>query len=60
MDAVCHLPIRAESPPKWALFGAGKEARTPDIHVGNVMLYQLSYSRMFLFIASFLQSTFLQ
>lgn len=27
-------------------FGAGKEARTPDIHVGNVMLYQLSYTRI--------------
>ena len=28
------------------LFGAGKEARTPDIHVGNVVLYQLSYARI--------------
>ncbi len=26
-------------------FGAGNEIRTRDIHVGNVMLYQLSYSR---------------
>ncbi len=25
--------------------GAGNEIRTRDIHVGNVMLYQLSYSR---------------
>ena len=28
--------------------GAGDETRTRDIHVGNVMLYQLSYSRMVL------------
>ena len=27
-------------------FGAGNEIRTRDIHVGNVMLYQLSYSRI--------------
>ena len=27
-------------------FGAGKETRTLDIHVGNVTLYQLSYSRI--------------
>jgi|SaaInlV_120m_DNA_1039710.scaffolds.fasta_scaffold60880_1 hypothetical protein len=26
-------------------YGAGNEIRTRDIHVGNVMLYQLSYSR---------------
>jgi hypothetical protein len=25
--------------------GAGKETRTPDPHLGKVMLYQLSYSR---------------
>ncbi len=28
------------------VFGAGNETRTRDIHVGNVMLYQLSYSRL--------------
>ena len=27
------------------LFGAGKEARTPDIYLGKVVLYQLSYTR---------------
>jgi hypothetical protein len=27
-------------------FGAANETRTRDIHVGNVMLYQLSYSRL--------------
>ena len=27
-------------------FGAGNETRTRDIHVGNVVLYQLSYSRL--------------
>ena len=26
--------------------GAGDRVRTGDIHVGNVMLYQLSYSRL--------------
>jgi hypothetical protein len=28
------------------LFGAGKEARTLDLYLGKVSLYQLSYSRM--------------
>ena len=28
-------------------FGAGKEARTPDLNLGKVALYQLSYSRSF-------------
>ena len=27
------------------IYGAGNETRTRDIHVGNVTLYQLSYSR---------------
>ena len=27
------------------MFGAGKEARTPDLYLGKVPLYQLSYSR---------------
>jgi hypothetical protein len=26
--------------------GAGKESRTPDLNLGKVALYQLSYSRM--------------
>jgi hypothetical protein len=26
-------------------YGAGKEARTPDLNLGKVALYQLSYSR---------------
>jgi hypothetical protein len=29
-----------------AKIGAANETRTRDIHVGNVMLYQLSYSRL--------------
>jgi hypothetical protein len=29
-----------------AIDGAGDEIRTRDIHLGKVMLYQLSYSRM--------------
>ena len=28
------------------ILGAGNETRTRDIHVGNVMLYQLSYTRI--------------
>jgi hypothetical protein len=31
------------------IFGAANETRTRDIHVGNVMLYQLSYSRFVFF-----------
>jgi hypothetical protein len=27
--------------------GAGKESRTPDLNLGKVALYQLSYSRMY-------------
>ena len=37
---VGHCPVAVA-----VLYGAGKEARTPDIHVGNVVLYQLSYAR---------------
>ncbi len=32
--------------------GAGKEARTPDLNLGKVALYQLSYSRVRLRILS--------
>src|SRR4051812_45803552 len=38
-------------PPQWAfgspleISGAGKESRTPDLNLGKVALYQLSYSR---------------
>ena len=34
-------------------FGAGNEARTRDLHLGKVALYQLSYSRIFLQAANF-------
>ena len=34
--------------PKTELYGAANRVRTGDIHVGNVMLYQLSYSRIFI------------
>ena len=42
---------KAKSPsPGWAFcfenHGAGKEARTLDLYLGKVSLYQLSYSRM--------------
>ena len=33
-------------PLRWGIFGAGKEARTPDLNLGKVALYQLSYSRL--------------
>lgn len=29
-----------------AFFGAGEEARTPDLLLGKQMLYQLSYTRV--------------
>jgi hypothetical protein len=35
------------------LFGAGKETRTLDIFLGKEVLYQLSYTRMNLFILTF-------
>ena len=45
-DAQCKKPIAMDG-----LFasknGAGKEARTLDLYLGKVSLYQLSYSRMF-------------
>ena len=34
--------------PRTELCGAANRVRTGDIHVGNVMLYQLSYSRIIL------------
>ena len=34
-------------------YGAGNEARTRDLHLGKVALYQLSYSRIFLHAAYF-------
>ncbi len=30
------------------MYGAGKEARTLDLYLGKVSLYQLSYSRILL------------
>ena len=30
--------------------GAGEEARTLDLYLGKVSLYQLSYSRMLIFV----------
>ena len=30
----------------FVLFGAGNEARTRDLNLGKVALYQLSYSRV--------------
>ena len=33
-------------PPVQAKAGAGDEARTRDVHLGKVVLYQLSYTRV--------------
>ena len=43
-----HNPISAKGkPPEGGLkIGAGDEARTHDIHLGKVVLYQLSYARV--------------
>jgi hypothetical protein len=39
---------KLESFPSWpdAALGAGNEARTRDLNLGKVALYQLSYSRI--------------
>ena len=47
-----QLGQKAKSPSHWMGFlhrnhGAGKEARTLDLYLGKVSLYQLSYSRIF-------------
>ena len=36
MNATCYRPTQN---------GAGEEVRTPDVHLGKVVLYQLSYAR---------------
>tara|TARA_R110001583_G_scaffold787_2_gene7376 strand:- start:7384 stop:7596 length:213 start_codon:yes stop_codon:yes gene_type:complete len=36
---------KAKQTLRFLKFGAGKEARTPDLNLGKVALYQLSYSR---------------
>ena len=33
------------------MYGAGKEARTPDLYLGKVSLYQLSYSRIHVYLS---------
>ena len=43
---ICQLPPQLRETICIREFGAGNETRTRDIHVGNVVLYQLSYSRM--------------
>jgi hypothetical protein len=37
LKMICHFERKV---------GAGKEARTPDLNLGKVALYQLSYSRI--------------
>ena len=44
-----YSALKKENPHCVDLGRAGDETRTRDIHVGNVMLYQLSYSRIILF-----------
>ena len=39
------------------LFGAGEEARTLDINLGKVALYQLSYARVVYYISFLLKRT---
>lgn len=38
---------------KWK-FGAGNEARTRDLDLGKVALYQLSYARILFFVITLL------
>jgi hypothetical protein len=38
-------PIATDGLLQFVKFGAGKEARTLDLYLGKVSLYQLSYSR---------------
>jgi hypothetical protein len=38
------MPINQQV--RFRLFGAGNEARTRDLNLGKVALYQLSYSRV--------------
>ncbi len=38
--SILSIELRTEK------IGAGEQVRTVDIHVGNVMLYQLSYTRI--------------
>ena len=40
----------------WIMNGAGEQVRTVDIHVGNVMLYQLSYTRILFESKNFISS----
>jgi len=42
---VLHVPKVLINEYKTRLFGAGNEARTRDLNLGKVALYQLSYSR---------------
>ena len=46
LDHLATAPSKKENPLFVDLARAGDETRTRDIHVGNVMLYQLSYSRI--------------
>ncbi len=41
-----ELPFLMEDAGSLPIFGAGNEARTRDLNLGKVALYQLSYSRI--------------
>ena len=45
MDAIFVCVV--EDTNRHSMFGAGDEARTRDIQLGRLKLYQLSYSRSF-------------
>ena len=45
--AFAKASARSLQPPKAFGAGAGDEARTRDVHLGKVVLYQLSYTRSF-------------
>ena len=45
-NSYCQKTRGRSEPAPWGFFGAGKEVRTPDLDLGKVALYQLSYSRI--------------
>ncbi len=47
MEKSCNEGLNAKRPASGALQGAGDRARTGDIQLGRLTLYQLSYTRAF-------------
>ena len=46
MESKSNALDQTKLTPSKIIVGAANRVRTGDIHVGNVMLYQLSYSRI--------------